>query len=275
MFLPVRCRDERCPYNLMSSSVSFEQRESVAIISLNRPEKLNALSGEMILALSDAFTIVKAKSNLRAIILTGAGDKAFSAGTDIGELTGLDDGRAREVSARGQALCNQIESCAVPVIAAINGIAAGGGCELALACHIRIASPNASFSLPETKLGVIPGYGGTQRLVCQIGKGRALEIMLTGKRVNAEEALQIGLINRIAPANTLLGKAESLGQEIADLAPLAIRSCLEAVTRGAELPLAEGLALEAELFASLFATDDMREGTRAFLEKRKPVFNGT
>lgn len=259
----------------MSPDLFIEQRNSITIIRLNRPEKLNALSGEMILALNDAFKFVTAKSNQRAIILTGAGDKAFSAGTDISELAGLDKDRAREVSARGQTLCNQIENCAVPWIAAINGIAAGGGCELALACHIRIASANAQFSLPETKLGVIPGYGGTRRLAREIGKGRALEMMLTGRTVNAEEALQIGLINRLTTADTLLSQAESLGQEIASLAPLAIRSCLEAVRRGAELPLAEGLALEADLFASLFATDDMREGTRAFLEKRKPVFRGT
>ena len=258
----------------MSPSVSVEQRDSIAIIRLNRPEKLNALSGEMILALSDAFKDVADKSDLRAIILTGRGDKAFSAGTDISELAGLDKDRAREVSARGQAICNQIESCAVPVIAAINGIAAGGGCELALACHIRIASANAQFSLPETKLGIIPGYGATQRLARQIGTGRALEMMLTGKTINAEEAFHVGLINRLTTADNLLGEAESLAQEIANLAPLAIRACLEAVTRGAELPLPEGLALEAELFAALFSTEDVREGTRAFMEKRQPVFKG-
>jgi enoyl-CoA hydratase len=259
----------------MSPSLSFEQRDSIAIVRLNRPEKLNALSREMILALSEVFKNIEANLDLRAIILTGAGDKAFSAGTDISELTGLDKDRAREVCARGQALCNQIESCAVPVIAAINGIAAGGGCELALACHIRFASSNASFSLPETKLGIIPGYGGTQRLVREIGKGRAFEIMLTGRSVTAEEALQVGLINRLTTPNNLWREAEALGQEIANLAPLAIRACLEAVTRGTELPLADGLALEAELFAALFATDDMREGTRAFLEKRPPIFKGT
>lgn len=262
-------------HKLMSSSLSFEKRDSIAIIHLNRPEKLNALSREMILALSEAFKNIEAKLDLRVVILTGAGDKAFSAGTDISELTGLDKDRAREVSARGQAVCNQIESCAVPVIAAINGIAAGGGCELALACHIRIASANAQFSLPETKLGVIPGYGATQRLAREIGKGRALEMMLTGKTVTAEEAVQAGLINRLTTAENLLGEAESLAQEIANLAPLAIRACLEAVTRGVELPLAEGLDLEAKLFAALFATEDAREGTRAFLEKRRPDFRGT
>ena len=228
----------------------------------------------MILALSEIFTNFESQPALRAVILTGAGDKAFCAGTDIAELTGLDEHRAREISKRGQDLCNQIESCPVPVIAAINGIAAGGGCELALACHLRIASTDAQFSLPETKLGIIPAYGGTGRLARTIGNGRALEMMLTGRTVCAEEALQFGLINRVVPADELLAAAESFAREISDLAPLAIRACLAAVIQGNELPLAEGLALEARLFASLFATDDVREGTSAFLEKRSPVFKG-
>ena len=203
---------------------------------------------------------------MRAIILTGAGDRAFSAGTDLGELIHVPSAEARGVANRGQALCNQIEDSPVPVIAAVNGIAAGAGCELALACHIRIASSNASFSLPETKLGIIPGYGGTQRLTREMGRGRALEIMLTGRTVAADEALRIGLINRVAPAAALLAEAERLAREISQLAPLAIRSCLEAVTRGADMQLEKALDLEAQLFARLFATDDMREGTRAFLE---------
>jgi enoyl-CoA hydratase len=258
-----------------SAFVSEERRESFAIVRLNRAEKFNALSREMILNLSEVFTNLKSQSDLRTIILTGAGDRSFCAGTDISELAELDKGVAREVSERGQALCNQIESYGVPVIAAVNGIAAGGGCELALACHLRIASANAQFSLPETKLGIIPGYGGTQRLAREIGHGRALEIMLTGRTVSAAEALQFGLINRIAAAGELLVAAESLARQIASLAPLAIRACLEAVIKGAELPLAEGLALEAKLFAGLFASDDVREGTRAFLEKRLPVFKGS
>jgi enoyl-CoA hydratase len=162
----------------------------------------------------------------------------------------------------------------VPVIAAVNGVAAGGGCELALACHIRIASPNASFSLPETKLGVIAGYGGTQRLAREIGRGPALEMMATSRSVSADEALRIGLINRIATGGDLLAQAELLAREISNLAPLAIRACLEAVTLGTELPIAEGLALEAQVFSRLFDTHDMREGTQAFLEKRRPVFKG-
>jgi enoyl-CoA hydratase len=259
-----------------SEFIIEERRESVLIVRLNRPEKLNALSRDMILALGEIFTnLDDSQPHLRAIILTGTGDQAFCAGTDIGELANLDDARARKGSARGQALCNQIEDSRVPVIAAVNGIAAGGGCELALACHIRIAATNAEFSLPETKLGIIPAYGGTQRLAREIGRGRALEMMLTERRLRSEEALRFGLINRVAPAVELLGQATALAHEIAQLAPLAIRACLEAVTRGAELPLAEGLALESKLFASLFGTDDVREGTRAFLEKRPPVFKGS
>lgn len=283
--------------------IIFERNGPIEIIRLSRPDKLNALTREMNLALTNHFKNVEQQSDLRAVILTGDGDKAFCAGTDIAELAEAvepgegrgdenaaqdeDSGpgqdravaqrqdRAREVSERGQALCNQIENCGVPVIAAVNGIAVGGGCELALACHLRIASANAQFSLPETKLGLIPAYGGTQRLAREIGNGRALEMMLTGKTVGAEEALQFGLINRIAPAGELLTQAEALATEIAQLAPLAIRACLEAVNKGAELSLAEGLALEAKLFAELFATEDVREGTRAFLEKQKPVFRGS
>jgi enoyl-CoA hydratase len=256
------------PFVITGRSNSFQ------IIRLNRPDKLNALSREMILDLSEIFRNIESQPDLRAVILTGTGDKAFCAGTDLTELTKLDEDRAREISERGQALCNQIESCGVPVIAAINGIAAGGGCELALACHIRIASTEASFSLPETKLGLIPGYGGTQRLAREIGNGRALEMMLTGRTIEAKEALQFGLINHIVPAAELPAQAESLAHEISKLAPLAIRACLAAVIQGNDLPLAEGLALETKLFASLFTTDDVREGTRAFLEKRSPLFKG-
>ncbi|HUS11650.1 MAG TPA: enoyl-CoA hydratase-related protein [Pyrinomonadaceae bacterium] len=258
-----------------STLVTTERRDSIEIIRLNRPEKLNALTGGMILALSDRFKRIEEESDLRAVILTGYGDKAFCVGTDIEELATTEaHERAREISERGQALCNQIENCAVPVIAAVNGIAAGGGCELALACHIRLASMNAQFSLPETKLGVVPTYGGTRRLARELGHGRALEMMLTGRILLAEEALQFGLINRVTTDSDLMKEAEALACEIANLAPLAIRACLQAVIKGGELSLVEGLRLEAELFASLFTTADMREGTRAFLEKREPRFTG-
>ena len=242
-----------------SPFISTERSDSHLIIRLNRPEKFNAFTLEMILALSDIFLSLDTESNLRAVILTGTGDESFCAGTDITELAGPNES---ELSARGQALLSQIESCHVPVIAAINGIAAGDGCGLALACHLRIASTNARFNLPEARSGIVRGYEGT------------LE-MLTGKEVSAEEALRFGLVNHVVPADELLARAEGLAREIAQLAPLAIRACLEAVNHGTQLPLAEGLALETRLFASLFDTDDVREGTSAFLEKRSPVFKGT
>jgi enoyl-CoA hydratase len=259
---------------MRSDSIIEESHESVAMVTLNRPEKLNALSREMVSALSESFKSFESDTELRAVILTGAGDRAFSAGTDLSELIHVSADEARVVAERGQQLCRQIEQSPVPVIAAINGIAAGGGCELALACHLRIATPLAKFSLPETKLGIIPGYGGTQRLTRELGRARALELVLTSGTINAENALRLGLVNRVVDASELLAAAEALAREITQLAPLAIRACLKAVVRGTELPLEEGLALEAKLFASLFATEDMREGTRAFLEKREPVFKG-
>ena len=259
----------------MSSDLIIQERhESVAIVTLNRPEKLNALSRETIGALSATFTNFENDSELRAVILTGAGDRAFSAGTDLSELIHVSADEAETIAERGQQVCNQIEQSPVPVIAAINGIAAGGGCELALACHLRIATTNARFSLPETKLGIIPGYGGTQRMTRELGRARALELILTSGIINAEDALRLGLVNRVVSSAELLPAAEALAREIAQLAPLAIRACLKAVVNGTELPLEEGLVLEAKLFASLFATEDMRKGTRAFLEKRKPVFKG-
>ncbi len=263
-----------------SKSVIQDQFESTTIVRLNRPDKLNALSSEMIAALTDVFLSFKQRTELRAIILTGTGDKAFCAGTDISGITAtVEDAkdrerRAQQISRQGQALCNTIENCSVPVIAAINGIAAGGGCELALACHLRLASDDAQFSLPETKLGLLPAYGGTQRLSREVGEGRALEIMLTGRTIRADEALQLGLVSRVTSGANLLTEAMTLAKEISQLAPLAIRACLEAVITGQSLPLAEGLALETKLFASLFKTNDVREGTRAFLEKRPPQFKG-
>lgn len=255
-------------------SILVETRGAIAFVRLNRPDKLNALSREMLLELTRVFEQIQHGSRVRAVILSGEGERAFCAGTDIGELALLDEAGAFEASGRGQKACDVIERCRVPVIAAIRGIVAGGGCELALACHLRVASDDAVFSLPETKIGMIPGYGGTQRLARITGSGRALEMMLTGKTVNAQEALRAGLVNRVTEPLRLLDEAEALAHEIAQLAPLAIRACLEAVMRGLVLPLEEGLALEAELFSKLFATEDVREGTRAFLEKRAPVFHG-
>ena len=254
--------------------VLSELNNAVAILRLNRPDKRNALSREMIEELSENFERLKEDEQLRAVILTAAGNIAFCSGTDISELAGLSEGEAIEVSVRGQKLCDQIEAFPVPVIAAVNGIAAGGGCELALACHLRIASSEATFNLPETKLGLVPAYGGTQRLAREAGPGRALEIMLTGKTITAAEALGIGLVNRVVDGADLLHEAKSIATEISRFAPLAIRACLKAVTLGLNLSFEDGLALETELFASLFATEDVQEGTSAFLEKRSPVFKG-
>ena len=256
------------------SLIDFKQEHGLAIVLLNRPGKLNSLTREMILSLSDLFERFATTSDLRVVILTGSGERGFCVGTDIGELAESDPGEALNVSQRGQGLCNLIEQCPVPVIGAINGLAVGGGCELALACHLRLGTSNASFSLPEVKLGVIPGYGGTQRLPREIGIARAFEMMLAGQELSAAEAEKLGVVNRVVESSSLMTEARSLADAIAKLAPLAIRACLESVRRGMELPLEEGLALEAQLFAELFDTADMREGTRAFLEKRAPVFRG-
>ncbi len=255
-------------------SILYEARDSVAVVRLDRAEKMNALSREMLAELRAVFDRIGRDAELRAVILTGAGERAFSAGTDIEELENLDAEGARIASLRGQEVCEAIERCGLPVIAAVNGVAAGGGCELALACHIRLASMNARFSLPETKLGMIPAYGGTQRTPRAVGMSRALELMLAGESLSATDALRAGLVSRVIEPERLLPEAEALARSIAQLAPLAIRACLEAVTRGLDLPLEEGLELEAELFSRLFETEDVREGTRAFLEKRPPVFKG-
>jgi enoyl-CoA hydratase len=253
--------------------IDFELRDGLARVRLNRPAKRNALTRRMLERLAEIFRGIKARTDLRAVILSGEGS-AFCGGTDIEELSALDVDGARRAARRGQEVCDLIEQCGVPVIAAIQGAAAGGGCELALGCHLRVAAIDAVFSLPETGLGVIPAYGGTQRLRRVIPQSRALEMMLTGARLMAEEALLTGLVNRVVEPAQLSSQAEALAREIIALAPLATRACLEAVLRGQDLPLAEGLALEAELFSRLFATEDMREGTRAFLEKRPPIFQG-
>ena len=260
--------------NAVSPLVMLDIDAPLATVRLNRPEKRNALSSEMLIQLGEALEKIASESDVRLLVLTGQGE-AFCAGTDVAALAQLDESDARRVAELGQAVCNQIEYLPVPAIAAINGVAAGGGCELALACHLRVAARSATFSLPEIKLGVIPAYGGTQRLGREIGRGRAMEMILTGKTISADEALQFGLVNRVVDREQLLAQTGTLAAEILALAPLAIRACLTAVTQGLEMPLAEGLNVEANLFASLFATNDVKEGTRAFLEKRKPLFTGT
>jgi enoyl-CoA hydratase len=255
-------------------SIKIEDRGWLLVATLDRAEKRNALTRAMLEELRALFSTLHERSNLRAVILTGTGREAFCAGTDISDLDGLDEAGARATSRRGQEACDAIELCNVPVIAAINGIAAGGGCELALACHLRVAAPHASLSLPETRLGVVPAYGGTQRLARAVGTGRALAAMIAGDSIAADEALRLGVVNRVAEPDQLLTEAETLAREVSQHAPLAVRACLEAVTRGARTTLAEGLVIEAELFSRLFSTEDVREGTRAFLEKRAPVFKG-
>src|SRR5947209_10642119 len=244
----------------------FELRDRVGIVHLNRPEKMNALTREMLERLAEGFRYIKSISpeRCRVVVLTGAGSQAFCAGTDIEELAPLDEEGARQAAERGQASCRSIENCGVPVIAAINGLALGGGLELALSCHLRIASATARFGLPEVKLGLIPAYGGTQRLARATGTGRAFEMMLVGESITAEEAQRVALINRVVEPEKLLSEALLLAGKIAQLAPLAISACLEAVTRGLDLSLEEGLKLERELFSRLFLTADVREGTRAF-----------
>ena len=260
-----------------TTDILVEERgmTGLAYVRLNRPAKMNSLTRPMLERLAEIFRAFADRTDLRAVVLTGTGHAAFSAGTDIAELDELDEAGALRTARRGQETCEAIELCPVPVIAAINGIAAGGGCELALACHLRLAAAHATLSLPELKLGLIPGYGGTQRLARAVGHGRALAAMLAGDTLTADEALRLGLVNRVVAAEQLPAEAETLvANTLSRLAPLAIRACLSAVTRGARLSHDDGLALEAELFSKLFSTADAREGTRAFLEKRAPQFNG-
>ena len=258
----------------MNAEVTSEERGTFLFVRLERPAKRNALTRAMLERLDEIFAGVEARGDLRAVILSGAGSD-FCAGTDVGELGGMSPAAARRKAGRGQEVCDRIELCGTPVIAAVQGAAAGGGCELALACHLRVAATGARFSLPEARLGVIPAYGGTRRLARAVGAGRALAAMLAGEELGAEEALRLGLVNRVVEPEKLMTEAESLAQAVNDnAAPLAARACLHAVTRGARLPPDEALRLEAELFSRLFATEDAREGTGAFLEKRPPFFKG-
>jgi len=249
-------------------------RDGVAFVTINRPDKLNALNDQVMAELADAAGRIATEDGIRGAILTGAGPKAFVAGADIGDLArqGPFDGKAR--AQRGQAVLRLLETCGKPVIAAINGFALGGGCELAMACHIRIASDTAKFGQPEVKLGIAPGYGGTQRLPRLVGKGAALQLILTGEVIDAPEAYRIGLVNRVVPAGDLLAESENMLRGILAMGPLAVRLALEAVDRGLEMTLDEGLLLEANHFGLLAATQDTKEGLTAFLEKRPAKFQG-
>lgn len=252
-----------------------DKKDRIGYVTINRPDKLNALNAKTKDELRDAFEGFRDDSEIDAVILTGQGEKAFVAGTDIQELTSLDEATGRAFSQGGQALMNLIENLGKPVIAAINGYALGGGAELALACHIRIASETARIGQPEVNLGVLPGYGGTQRLGRLVGKGKAAEMILTGDPVDAQEALRIGLVNSVVPAAELLKSAEGVAKKISSKGPVAVRLALQAVMALDETTLTEGLAVEAGHFGRCCGSDDFREGTKAFLEKRKPVFKGT
>lgn len=252
----------------------YEVREGIAYVTVNRPQKLNALNHRAIQELTDCFERIGGAGEAGAVILTGTGEKAFVAGADINELAALSPTEARKTALRGQALMDRIEHLGKPVVAAVNGFALGGGCELAMACTLRIVSSNARFGLPEVKLGIIPGYGGTQRLPRLVGKGRALEIILSGEMVTAEEAWRIGLANQVVNLPELVPAAEKTVRKILANSPVAIRYALEAVHRGLEMGEKEGEQLEASLFGLCCATADMKEGTRAFLEKRPAQFTG-
>ncbi len=258
------------PYETLTYAVE----QHVATITLNRPEVLNALNALVFDELEDNFTDIDRNEAVRVLLITGAGPKSFAAGADINELARTTAATGEQMSLRGQSVFSLVENCGKPVIALINGFALGGGCELALACTMRLASETARLGQPEIKLGILPGYGGTQRLPRLIGASRALRLLLTGDMISAEEALRIGLVDEIHPAAELLAKGHALAKQIATAAPLAISGTLEAVHRGAHIHLHEGLRVEAELFGQLCETEDKAEGAAAFLAKRPAHFIG-
>ncbi|HKF24647.1 MAG TPA: enoyl-CoA hydratase-related protein [Candidatus Acidoferrum sp.] len=255
-------------------NILYQKNAGIATITFNRPKVLNALSRKTVEELESALRDVRDDAAVRVVILTGAGEKAFVAGADIGELAQQTPVSGMEFSLFGQGVFHLLESIGKPSICAINGFALGGGCELALSCSIRIASRTARLGQPEVKLGILPGYGGSQRLARLCGKGMAHELCLTGEMISAEEALRIGLVNHVYEPGELLPAAEAMARKIIANAPLAVKFTMEAIERGVEMPLAEGLFLEATLFGVACASEDMREGTRAFLEKRPAVFQG-
>jgi enoyl-CoA hydratase/carnithine racemase len=256
------------------SNILFEKKNSIAYIIVNRLKVLNALNMATMEELRAAFHDIKNDASVRVVILTGAGEKAFIAGADIGELAQHDAVSGKEYTHRGQSVLNLIENLGKPVIACINGFALGGGCEIAMACTMRLASDNAQIGQPEVKLGIIPGYGGTQRLPRLVGKGISMQLLLTGEMITAQEAHRIGLVNEVTAQADLIPHAEAIAQKIIANAPLAVQYTMEAVNKGMETPLAEGLYLEAVLFGAACATEDKKEGTQAFLEKRQAQFKG-
>lgn len=255
-------------------NILVEMRGPMAVITLNRPKVLNALNAATLRELDAAITETAGKKEIRAILLTGAGEKAFAAGADIQELAQVSAIEGHELALRGQRIFDRIENCGKPVIACVNGFALGGGCELAMACTFRIASETARFGQPEVKLGLIPGYGGSQRLPRLVGKGAALKLLLTGEMISAAEALRLGLVEEVVPPDQLLSRAEQIAQAIASVAPIAVEKCIAAVHAGYDLSLREALDLEASLFGLCCATEDKTEGTKAFLEKRVTSWKG-
>jgi enoyl-CoA hydratase len=255
-------------------NMRYELRPPIAVVTLDRPKVLNALNLRSMTELEQVFLDIRQKDEIRAVLLTGAGEKAFVAGADIRELATLSALDGEQAAIRGQRIFSLIESCGKPVIACINGFALGGGCELALACTLRIASSSARLGQPEVKIGIIPGYGGTQRLPRLIGKGAALKMILTAEPVTAAEALRLGLVDEVVEPDQLMARAEQIAQTIAGMAPLAVRDSIRAVNSGYDLPLASGLELEASLFGLSCSTSDKTEGTQAFLEKRAAKWSG-
>jgi enoyl-CoA hydratase len=259
---------------LSLTNVQYETKGPIAYVTVNRPKVLNALNTPTWTDLKAAFEEAKADASVRGVILTGAGDKAFIAGADINELAHVDAYDAEESSRFGQKVLGHIENLGKPVIAAVNGFALGGGCETAMACTMRIAAEHARFGQPEVKLGLLPGGGGTQRLPRLVGKGRALQLILTGETISAQEAYRIGLVDEVVPAANLIDRAETILKQIAANAPIAVKFSLEAANRGLDSSQSEGLVLEASYFGICAATEDKKEGTAAFLEKRAPQFRG-
>ena len=255
-------------------NILFEKKNAIGYVTVNRPKALNALNGATMEELRSAFTEIRDDAGLRAAILTGAGEKAFVAGADINELAQQDSVQGKAFAHRGQAVFDLIENLGKPVIACLNGFALGGGCELALACTMRLASENAKLGQPEVKLGIIPGYGGSQRLPRLVGKGIAMQLILSGEIISAQEALRVGLVNEVTAPADLIPRAEAIAQKIIANAPLAIQYAMEAVNKGMEMTLSEGLFLEAALFGVCCSTEDKKEGTTAFLEKRAAQFKG-
>jgi enoyl-CoA hydratase/carnithine racemase len=255
-------------------NVLYEKKDQIAYVTINRPKVLNALSKATIAELKAAFEDARDDSAVRGVILTGAGDKAFVAGADISEMTNDTPLEAEEKTRYGQAVTNLIENLGKPVVAAVNGFALGGGCELAMACTIRLAAETAKFGQPEVKIGIMPGYGGTQRLPRLVGSGRALQLILSGEIIPAQEAYRIGLVNEIVPNADLIARAEAILKQINSNAPVGVKFSIEAVNKGLETSLAAGLLIEASLFAICAATEDKKEGISAFLAKRAPKFQG-